>query len=317
MSNQNKLQIIKKDVIDVVAKRVQEFQQSGELQLPADYSAANAMKAAFLMLQDVVDRNKTPAREVCTQNSIANALLSMVVQGLNPAKKQAYFLVYGKTLSCQRSYFGAMSVAKMVDPTVGAFPAEVIYQGDTLKYDIVQGQKVITQHEQEFGNIDKTKIIGAYCMVIGVDGETKSTTLMTIDEIKQSWKQSKMNPVDDKGNIKAGSTHGKFTADMSLRTVINKACKPIINSSSDATILGKIIHEAAAIVVEAELAEEVEENANKIAIDIKPEMEEAESTTSKTETVELPIHDAVKEPFPEKTAAEESPFDEPQDNCGF
>lgn len=269
MSNRdNQLAIVKKDVIDVVATKINEFQSRGELDLPPDYSPANAMKAAFLVLQDTVDRNENPVLTACTQNSIANALLTMVVQGLNPAKKQCYFIAYGKDLAAQRSYFGNMALAKRVDPTIDDFAAEVIYKGDVLKYEIVRGKKVISKHEQEFGNIDKTKIIGAYCMVIRVDGSVKDTVLMTMDEIKQAWKQSKTKPVDDKGDIKAGSTHGKFTADMCLRTVINRACKPIINSSSDATILGKVIHEADTLTVEAEFREELEQNANKELIDM-------------------------------------------------
>ena len=325
MSNQNQLAVVKKSVIDVVAKKIQEFQGSGELQLPADYSAANAMKAAFLILQDTVDRNKKPVLEVCTQNSIANALLSMVVQGLNPDKKQLYFIAYGQQLTAQRSSFGAMALAKRVDPTIETFAAEVIYEGDTLKYEIVRGQKVIVRHEQEFGNIDKAKIVGAYCMVIGTGGEIKSTVLMTFDEIKQAWKQSKMNPIDDKGNVKASGTHGKFTAEMCIRTATNKACKPIINSSSDATILGRAIKEAEAITVEAELAEEVSDNANKIAIDIKPEPGEPGSVVD-AEFVDpdpeqaSPVAEAVKgvlETTP-PPGEDENPFgDEEQPACGF
>jgi recombination protein RecT len=36
--------------------------------------------------------------QACTRDSIANALLDMAVQGLNPAKKQGYFIAYGKQL---------------------------------------------------------------------------------------------------------------------------------------------------------------------------------------------------------------------------
>lgn len=266
----NNLAVIKKDVVDVVAAKIQEFQQSGELQLPADYSAPNAMKSAFLILQDAVDRNKRPVLESCSKNSIANALLSMVVQGLNPDKKQVYFIAYGKQLAAQRSYFGAMALAKRVDPTIEKFSAEVIYAGDKVKYEIVRGAKIITHHEQDFMNIDKTKIMGAYCVVIGIGGEVKSTTLMTMDEIKTAWKQSKMNPVDDNGNIKSTGTHGKFTADMAIKTVVNKACKPIINSSSDASILGKVIAEQETITICGELDETADLEANTLSLDFEP-----------------------------------------------
>ncbi len=72
------------------------------------------MKSAWLILQAAVDKDKKPVLEVCSKNSIANALLDMVVQGLNPAKKQCYFIAYGNGLACQRSYFGTMAVTKQV-----------------------------------------------------------------------------------------------------------------------------------------------------------------------------------------------------------
>ena len=272
MSNQkptnNKLALVKKNVIDVVAAKVHEFTTRGELDLPPDYSPANAMKAAWLTLQQTVDKNKKSVLTSCTQNSIANALLSMVVQGLTPAKQQCYFIAFGDQLTLMRSYFGAMAVARRVDPTIADFAAEVVYEGDTLRYEIVRGKKVISKHEQDFGNINKKKIIGAYCLVIGIDGTVKDTVLMTMDEIKQAWRMSKTNPVTENGTIKVGSTHDKFTADMCKKTVINKTCKPIINSSSDATILGRVIRETEGEALEAEFKEEVAENANRELISL-------------------------------------------------
>ena len=85
---------------------------------------------------------------------------------------------------------------------------------------------------------------------------------MTIDEIKQAWRQSKMNPLDDNGNIKAGSTHGKFTGEMALKTVINRTCKAIINSSSDNALLLERINRAEDLADRADAEMEIEEQAN-------------------------------------------------------
>ncbi len=227
------LQIVKKSVVDVVKGKIDQFISNGELYLPKGYSPDNAMKAAWLILQQTVDKDGRPAIEVCTRDSIANALLDMVVQGLNPLKKQNYFIVYGKTLTCQRSYFGAMAVAKMVQPKIDDFAYAVVYEDDVFKYGIKNGKKTVTEHEQDIKNIDKKKIVAAYCIALDKEGNPYRTEIMTFDEIMQAWKQSKMNPVDDKGNIKEYSTHGKFTSDMALKTVINKTCKAIINASSD------------------------------------------------------------------------------------
>jgi recombination protein RecT len=231
------LQLIKRSVVDLVKGKIDQFIQNGELYLPKNYSPDNAMKAAWLILQQTVDRDKKPVLEVCTRDSIANALLDMVVQGLNPIKKQNYFIAYGKTLVCQRSYFGAMAVAKMVQPKIDDFAFAVVYEDDVFKYGIKNGKKMVTEHEQELKNVDKKKIVAAYCMALDKEGNPFRTEIMTFAEILQAWKQSQMSPVDDKGNVKESSTHGKFTADMAMKTVINKTCKAIINASSDNSLL--------------------------------------------------------------------------------
>ena len=265
------LAIMKKDVVDVVEARVRQFKQSGELQFPANYSPDNAMKSAWLILQSTVDMNKKPALEVCTKDSIANALLDMVVQGLNPAKKQGYFIVYGNKLVFQRSYFGTMAVAKQVDDTIEDIFAEVVYEGDTFKYRINRGKKEIAEHEQALENINGGKIKAAYCLIVNKDGEVKRTEIMTMDEIKQAWKQSQMRPVDEKGNIKAGSTHDKFTAEMCKKTVINRACKAIINSSNDSYLFKQAFNRAEEIATEEKVEQKIADNANGDIIDIEPE----------------------------------------------
>jgi len=270
MSNQ--LALVKKDTVDVVASKVREFQERRELHLPANYSPENAMKSAWLILQGTTDRNNKPALEVCTKDSIANALLDMVVQGLNPVKKQGYFIVYGNKLAFQRSYFGTMSVAMQVDDSIAEIIAEVVYEGDVFKFKINRGKKEITEHEQTLESINTKKIKAAYCMIIDHDGQVKKTEIMTFEEIKQAWKQSRTNVFDERGNIKTGSTHDKFTADMCKKTVINRACKPIINASSDNYLFKQSVYRTDGVIAEEEVAQELSENANKEFIDIEAEI---------------------------------------------
>jgi recombination protein RecT len=265
----NELAIVKKNVIDVVQQKVNGFVHTGELQLPSDYSPDNALKSAFLILQDTVNRDKKPVLTACTQNSIANSLLNMIVQGLNPEKKQCYFIAYGASLACQRSYFGNMALAKRVNPDIGDIVAEVVYEKDKLIYKINKGKRDIVGHEQELENIDKDKIKAAYCIVLDHNGEVMHTELMTIAQIHQAWKQSKMNPFENNGKLKANSTHSNFTEDMCKKTVISKACKPIINSSSDNAILSRSITETGDDVAERLPEIEYRESANKEPIDIE------------------------------------------------
>lgn len=296
------LAIVKKNTVDVVAQRVRQFQESGHLHLPADYSPENAMKSAWLILQNTQTADKKPVLQACTKDSIANSLLDMVVQGLNPAKKQGYFIAYGSQLVFQRSYHGTMALAKRVDPNIAEIIAEVVYEGDTFKYKIVRGKKEVSVHEQSLENIDGRKIKAAYCMVINTDGEVIKTEIMTIDEIKQAWKQSRANPIDEKGNVKPGSTHGKFPADMAKRTVINRACKPIINSSSDSHLFRQAVSRTDDVRAEEEVAEDIEANANTTTIDIEPEQPQVD-----TETGEVLDAEPEAQPEPEASKAPDGP----------
>jgi recombination protein RecT len=261
----NALALIKKDVVDVVGKKVQEFVSRGELHLPPNYSVENAMKSAWLILQNTFDKDKRPVLQVCTRDSIANALLDMAVQGLNPAKKQGYFIAYGKQLVFQRSYFGTMAVTKRVAGAKDIF-AEIVYKGDEFEYTIHRGNKVITKHVQRIENVDPNNIVAAYCTII-FDDDRQFTDIMTWAEIQKAWSKSKMNPQRE------GSTHKEFAQEMVRKTVINRACKRYLNSSDDGGLLMYHVNRADEVAAEAEVEAEIEENANLELIDIDAEYE--------------------------------------------
>lgn len=269
--NGNQLAIIKKDTVDVVASKVKEFQEKGELHFPENYSPENAMKSAWLILQNVKSSKQDgyrPALEVCTRDSVANALLDMVVQGLNPVKKQCYFIVYGKQLVCMRSYFGTMSVTKRVSGAKD-IDAAVIYEGDEVDYEMVNGRIKNLTHKQKFGNINKEKIIGAYC-TITLSDDNVYTELMTIDELRQAWSKAQFWGKDQEIE-KKGSTHEEFKQEMAKKSVINRACKKFLNSSDDSSLVMSHVNRADDVKEEALLEEELQQNANKEVIDIEYE----------------------------------------------
>lgn len=271
-----------RDITDIVESRVRDMENQGGLNLPAKYSPANAMKSAMLILQKTVDRDKKPVLESCTKASIMNSLLDMVVQGLNPQKSQCYFIAYGKELSCQRSYFGSMVVAKMVDESIKDIVAQVVYEGDEFEYSISRGYKFVEKHKQTMKSVDSKKPVGAYCEVIDHDGNVIYTDIMTYEEIKKAWKKSKMNPVTDKGDVKAGSTHAEYYNEMCKKTVINRTCKHIINSSTDSTLL-ESVHREDHVVASGEAQELIEDDANGEVIDIEPEPEAEAPETENAE----------------------------------
>jgi recombination protein RecT len=64
------------------------------------------------------------------------------------------------------------------------------------------------------------------------------------------------------GSIKPDSTHGKFTAEMCKRTVINKTCKPIINNSNDSSLLAVTARQTETDAAAAEVDADIELEAN-------------------------------------------------------
>ncbi len=268
-----------RNITDNVLNKIHQFQNNGQIYFPDNYSPENALKSAWLKLQEVKDKDGKLALEVCTQPSIANALLNMVIQGLNPMKNQCYFIPYGKQLTLMRSYFGSIAVAKQFGE-IKDITAEVIYEGDKVETEIRRGKTIIVSHSRSFENINKAKIMGAYATILYNDN-TEESLIMTMDQIRTSWRKSKLNP-DGKE-----STHSQFTEDMSKRTVINKICKYYINTKDDSNLnmIKKAFETSDEEMKEAEVEYEIEANANKELIDITTEEETMEAETENPQTV--------------------------------
>jgi len=216
---------LQKNITEQVLTKVAQFQSAGELKLPTGYSAENALKSAYLTLIETVDSQKVSVLVSCSKESIANALLDMVVQGLSPLKKQCYFIAYGNKLQMSRSYMGSIAVAKRVGG-VTKVTANIIYNKDEFSYEIdpATGLKKILSHKQDFENIDDNAIKGAYATLMLSDGSV-FIEIMNIRQIQLAWNQGSM-----KGNSPA---HKNFTGEMAKKTVINRACKLFINTSDD------------------------------------------------------------------------------------
>lgn len=99
MTNKNQMMVQEKNITDNVLNRINKMQTEGSLQIPDNYSPENALKSAYLKLLETKDKDNKPVLQTCTQESIANSLLEMVVQGLNPMKNQGYFIPYGNKLT--------------------------------------------------------------------------------------------------------------------------------------------------------------------------------------------------------------------------
>lgn len=231
-------------------QQLNKLESERAIALPKNYSAGNALKLAWFILQGVKDKNDRPALEVCTDKSIMQSLMDMCVQGLNPAKKQCYFIVRGKDLALSRSYFGVETALRTVNPSITRVPVQIVYEDDEFEYEVINnpddprglGNIIVLKHVQKFANRDKKKIAGVYGYILytpdgGKTEKILATDLMNIDEIHDSWTQSQRNVFDGKGNVLPTSTHGKFTVEMTKKTLISRLCKRPFNISDDSIIL--------------------------------------------------------------------------------
>lgn len=274
MSENKELAIVEKNITDNVLARLNEFEKQGTINLPSTYSAPNALKSAYLILKETNKDGKC-VLETCTKESIANSLLNMCIQGLSPVKKQCYFIPYGNQLKLSKSYLGNIAATKRLKGVKDVF-AEIIYEGDEFEYeiDLETGLKKIIKHEQNFMNIDITKIKGAYAVIIRED-EPNYVEVMNINQIKNSWNQGSM-----KGQSGA---HKNFTDQMCKKTVINRACKNFLDTSDDSDILVEAINTTEQIENEeiqndnviTDIEYEIKENANTEIIDIEENNEKS------------------------------------------
>ena len=222
--------------------------------------------------------------------------MDMATLGLSVQKQQGYFIAYKGQCQFQRSYFGNMTIARRYG--MKDVNAEVIYEGDTFNYSIIDGKKNFESHEQSFMNIDTEKVLGAYAIVTMADG-SKHLEVMNINQLKQAWQQGY-------GYKETGGTHQKFRDQMAKKTVINRAMKYIINTHGDV-----FIQEAdertedidRSNIVAEEVAYEIETKSNQEEFVPQQIVEKPEKTTVSETTGQQ----AVKEPVPSEKKKTEIP----------
>lgn len=265
MENQEKNELQKtkiiefeKNISDSVTNRVNQLSKDGRLNLPANYSVGNAITSAWLILQNTFDKDKRPVLTSCTKESIANALLDMAIMGLNPAKKQGYFIAYGNQLSWFTSYFGKCAALRRVKGFETEPVGTLIYEGDSFELGLNElNEEVIVNHIKSWDAKVKNNIIGAYATV-KYKGITKSV-VMTMREIKEAWSKSKTNV-----------EHKDFTGEYVKRTVINRLVKMLLQTTNDDDLLAENIiqnedqhYDFDETEIVEETKKEIELNANK------------------------------------------------------
>lgn len=203
-----------------VITRINQLSETG-LQMPKDFHAPTAIRMTMLKLQELKDKNNKPALEVCTKESIANALFRMCLWGLNCGLNQAYPIVRGNQLCIDPSYFGKVLMVKRIYPNWNP-KAHVVREGDEFEFEIDKdsGLTKLVKHKTKLENIDKD-FVGAYIYMPTASGEL-DLYVMTAKQIRAAWAKSSST---------TQSTHKAFDQKMISKTIINSACNMIINST--------------------------------------------------------------------------------------
>ena len=152
-TTQNKPAVINKNITDEVLLKVTALRDAGLLRLPKDYSPENALKGAYIILQEVKTKEGKLAIEVCTKDSIALALLKMVTEGLTPLKKHGSFIPRADKLCWEREYDGDVALAKRAG--LGNINGRCVFEGDEYVTEIdIHGVKKLIKHVQPLENMD-------------------------------------------------------------------------------------------------------------------------------------------------------------------
>ena len=288
-ATQKNTEIEKVAITEKVRRQIAELEQKNEISLPKNYSPENALKSAWLLLQEIETKDKKPVLQACSSVSIHNSLFDMVIQGLSPAKKQCYFIPYGNQLQLSRSYLGTMAVTKRLQG-IKDIKAHVIYDGDKFEteYDIDTATIKIKEFKPNFSTVDINKIVGAFAVIVGEDGPIH-TEIMTMAQIKAAWNQ---------GATKGSSpAHKNFSEEMSKKSVINRACKAYWNTSDDSDLLIESInkthdadeepkYDSSRVISDAayEVSQEEEEN-QKTVVDVTHKEEPVQESNEEEEEV--------------------------------
>lgn len=255
--------------------------------LPPNYSYENALRSAFLKLSQIKNNKGQYALSHCSENSIQAALLAMVLQGLNPGKDQCHFVMFGTNLTLIRGYLGSIMVAKSVDSNISKIKSITIYDGDEIKLQVINGMQIVSNHVQTINTINSRKVIAAYAMAFDHDKNMIDAEFMTWPDIVQAWRMSRNPPVTSSGKLDPDSVHAKFPHTMSEKSVINRLCKRLINTSDDSRLLAI----TAETDEELDIEDVIAKNGNQKFIDIAPpdasnDVEKEENTVEVVEVVD-------------------------------
>lgn len=295
---ENKKELVKPVLVEEKAlAKIQAYMELG-MTIPEGFSPANSLKKARFMLNDMKVGGK-PVLEVCTEESVMQALLDSVAKGLDFSESQIYFIPRNNQMTTMESVYGrivrAKRASKYYKPIVG-----YVHEGDIFDFgiDVNTGYTKIIEHKTSVENLDKP-FIAAYAYVTDNDGNT-DVFVMTRKEWLKSWTKSS----------NGASVAKEFERDMIYRTIIKKSTKSLVNSN--VKYMGVLIDDEDDIPLAGETApmidkskvgevveyEEVTETVDASTLNNKEELSGANASAGEPETIKEEKKERVKEtPF--------------------
>lgn len=295
---ENKKELVKPVLVEEKAlAKIQAYMELG-MTIPEGFSPANSLKKARFMLNDMKVGGK-PVLEVCTEESVMQALLESVAKGLDFSESQIYFIPRNNQMTTMESVYGrivrAKRASKYYKPIVG-----YVHEGDIFDFgiDVNTGYTKIIEHKTSVENLDKP-FIAAYAYVTDNDGNT-DVFVMTRKEWLKSWTKSS----------NGASVAKEFERDMIYRTIIKKSTKSLVNSN--VKYMGVLIDdeddtplagETAPMIDKSKVGEvveyeEVTETVDASTLNNKEELSGANASAGEPETIKEEKKEQVKErPF--------------------
>lgn len=258
-------------VINQAITQYEEMVENKRFDTPAGYSFRNAIQQTRFLLNKPIESGANKGKtlmQVCSPESILQSVMEMAQKGLNPAKKQCYFIPFGNSCQLITSYQGNIAMAKRNGQDVEDVLAYPVYKDDEfeVKFNAGKGVLEVIKYNPDITKWDKKNLIGAFAVIINEKGEPKYTEYMTIEQIRSAWGMGAA-----KGNSPA---HREFPDQMALKTVKNRAVKSYVNTSDDSDL---ITDDTIIANNDREFIEEKEKEANKKELIIEdPIVEEIE-----------------------------------------
>lgn len=183
---------------------------SYEAALPKNFNRERFVQNALTIM------NEKPELAKINRAEVIQGLCKAAFLGLDFMNKECYLIPYGNSVQFQTDYKGEKKFVKnySIRPIKDIY-AKVVREGDFFEERILDGQPTVDFKPLPFNN---GKIIGAFAVVLYVDGGMEYETMSTED----------INSVRNNYSKASQSKAWKYSFDeMAKKTVLRRLCKHI------------------------------------------------------------------------------------------